>query len=659
MTLSKLSLRNAKRQAQDYLVYFVTIVMAAALVYAFNGLVFSQQIRQLSSMMASMPLVIVLASIVVVCIIGWLVQYTTGFMLRRRSRELGTYILTGLESRQVAQLFFLENLAVGAIALILGTLLGNLIFQILRAVMLSLFHVPYVFSLAVSWKAAGLTLVYFALIYLFALLKSRKRIQSMKICDLIYFDQQNEKQVITKRSQRKRTFAVSIVFGVVGTVLLLLRSLLLGIVGAGLIIVFLYGFFISFSSGVPAYFETRPAKKYTGQTLLIFRSLCAKLATMGVVMATIALLFTATLLSEGSGMLFHAMFQSRNEQTTCFDLFIGSTGHSETQFDEYLAYINSSIPVDASWQYQIYAADSCQVMEYVSAHQEYYPYFDYDTLMKQSDYAALRAMLGYPAVELEPGQYVVHCMDYLAGLMSDYRASLSVDGETLVPGGVYTEPFTQSLWDGNGRGYLLVVPDSAVADRSVSHSIYAAMTSQPVPEVDYNALRSLRDSRDQTVYGYDTLFSKAAVEAENASLYATIVFPLFYLALVLTMVSATILTIQQLSEAGRYQRQFALLGKLGMDLKDMKRALRWQFAIYYTMPAIPPLFIGVPFIAALGGSLDPGVLAGVGQILRILGVKSGPGKSTGQVGSPQPPGQFPHQGTLLRGGQAVLRLPGG
>ena len=38
MTLSKLSLRNAQRQAKDYLVYFVTIVLAAALLYAFNGL---------------------------------------------------------------------------------------------------------------------------------------------------------------------------------------------------------------------------------------------------------------------------------------------------------------------------------------------------------------------------------------------------------------------------------------------------------------------------------------------------------------------------------------------------------------------------------------------------------------------------------------------
>ena len=135
-------MRNARRQAQDYLVYFVTIVMAAALVYAFNGLVFSQELLALSSMMEAMPVVIVLASILVVCIIGWLVQYTTGFMLSRRSRELGTYILIGLENRQVARLFFLENLAVGGVALVLGTLAGNLLFQALRAVTLSLFHVP-------------------------------------------------------------------------------------------------------------------------------------------------------------------------------------------------------------------------------------------------------------------------------------------------------------------------------------------------------------------------------------------------------------------------------------------------------------------------------------------------------------------------------------
>lgn len=64
VTLSELSLRNAKRQARDYLVYFVTVVMAAALLYSFNGLVFSQEIITLSKGISVLPLMIVLASVV-------------------------------------------------------------------------------------------------------------------------------------------------------------------------------------------------------------------------------------------------------------------------------------------------------------------------------------------------------------------------------------------------------------------------------------------------------------------------------------------------------------------------------------------------------------------------------------------------------------------
>lgn len=623
MTLSKLSLRNARRQARDYLVYFVTIVMAAALVYAFNGLVFSREIRTLSSYMVSLPIVIVLASAAVVCIIGWLVQYTTGFMLSRRSRELGTYILIGLENRQVARLFFLENLAVGGIALVIGTVLGNLIFQALRAVTLALFDIPYTFSFAFPLKAVLLTLFYFALIYLLALFKSRKRIRAMKICDLIYFERKNEGEVIRKSLNRRKVFAGSIVFGAIGTLLLLLRNLALGILGACFVILFLYGFFISFSSGVPAYFEKRVEKKYKGHTLLIFRSLSAKLATMGVVMATIALLFTATLISEGSGMLFNAMFQNRSEQTTCFDLFIGSTAQNEGHFDGYLSYIDAHIPVRQSYQYNIYQGESLKVTNYVQTHADYWGEFDYDTLMKASDYAALRAMLGYPEASLKQGQYLIHCMTYLGNLMDGYSEPITAGGYTLSPGGVHTENFTQSLWDGNGRGIVLVVPDEAASARPVSHSIYAAMTTAPVGEAQFRALRDIRDRNDTSVKDYDTIFSKAAIEAENASMYAIIVFPLYYLALVLTMVSATILTIQQLSETSRYRRQFELLHKLGMDRREMKQTLRRQFAIFYTMPAVPPLLIGVPFILALGSAFDPGDLTGAGHLLSITGATLG------------------------------------
>ena len=221
VTLSELSLRNAKRQARDYLVYFVTVVMAAALLYSFNGLVFSQEIITLSKGISVLPLMIVLASVVVVCVFGWLVAYATRFMLLRRGRELGLYLLIGLENRQLARLFFLENLAVGGCALVLGTALGGLLYQSFRAIVLALFGLPYAFSFGFSLPALGLTVLYFALIYLFALRRSRKYIRRANIHDLIYADRTNEGMVIQTGTVRRWMFSFSIVLGVAGTCLLM------------------------------------------------------------------------------------------------------------------------------------------------------------------------------------------------------------------------------------------------------------------------------------------------------------------------------------------------------------------------------------------------------------------------------------------------------
>lgn len=109
---------------------------------------------------------------------------------------------------------------------------------------------------------------------------------------------------------------------------------------------------------------------------------------------------------------------------------------------------------------------------------------------------------------------------------------------------------------------------------------------------------------------HDTLKAKAIEESNAAVWTATTVFPLYYLALILTMAAATILTIQQLSESDRYHRQFQLLRKLGMDRREMGRALGRQFAIYYTMPALPSLLIGVAFLLDLGSMVEPGTLTG-------------------------------------------------
>lgn len=86
------------------------------------------------------------------------------------------------------------------------------------------------------------------------------------------------------------------------------------------------------------------------------------------------------------------------------------------------------------------------------------------------------------------------------------------------------------------------------------------------------------------------------------------------------MTAATILTIQQLSESEHYRRQFDLLRKLGMDRGEMSKALGTQLGIYYALPAVPPLFIGIPFILNLANATEPGVMVGLSSPPAIVAI---------------------------------------
>lgn len=627
MTLSKLSLRNAKRQAGDYMIYFVTVVMVCAMLYAFNCLVFSKEIHSLSGMLDNMTLTIVFASIVVIFIVGWLVSYTTGFMLSRRSRELGTYLLIGLENKQVARLFFLENLSVGGIALLFGIPLGNLVYQALRAILLTMFSEPYHFHYDFSLKSIGLTLAYFAAIYFFALFRSRR----MKIYDLIYFERQNEAELIKGSKTRKTLFASSLVFGIVGTLLLMTASkLLIGILGAGCIIVFIYSFFTSFSSGVPAFFDRKPERKYQGQNLMIFRTLTAKLASMGIVMATVALLITATLLTEGAGMVFNGVFQGRLEKNA-FDLLFVSDQEDHT--NRCLESMREQLPLASFWQYRLYQGADDALVAYLEETAGYHRFsysHDYNAalLMAYSDYAALRKMLGLSEVTLAPEQYIIHCMPYLEEPLRQWNQPLSLDGKTLSLGKIYTEQFAQNHWNGNGHQFLLIVPDEVCVTRPILRFAVAAMTeynitAEQFERLDQSLYERTADGVHVMVNDWDYLYAKASLSRDIAVWSAMLVFPLFYLALILIMTAAAVLTVQQLSEAGRYRRQFELLRKLGMDNQEMRRALFRQFAIYYLMPVIPPVLIAIPFILDLCNAVEPGTMVGVNSPPMILAVSLG------------------------------------
>ena len=159
--LGKLSRRNAKRQAKDYIIYFITVTISAALMFSFNSLATSKDISELSISMKDFSKVINIISILIVIIMAWLINYTMKFMLEKRSKEFGTYQLLGIEKKDIANMYTLENIIIGIFAFIIGVFGGIFLYQIFTSIIMNIFDQPYGIQITFNIDALKTSAIYF------------------------------------------------------------------------------------------------------------------------------------------------------------------------------------------------------------------------------------------------------------------------------------------------------------------------------------------------------------------------------------------------------------------------------------------------------------------------------------------------------------------
>ena len=164
--LGKLSFRNAKRQAKDYVIYFLTIVITVALMFSFNSIATSEDISELSMVMKQFSKSITVISIFIIFIMAWLINYTMKFMLEKRSKEFGTYEILGIEKKYISNIFTLENIIIGGLAFFVGIAIGTLLYQVFTTIIMNIFAQPYEIQISFSIKAIGITAIYFFGIFL-------------------------------------------------------------------------------------------------------------------------------------------------------------------------------------------------------------------------------------------------------------------------------------------------------------------------------------------------------------------------------------------------------------------------------------------------------------------------------------------------------------
>ena len=623
----KLAFRNVRRSARDYLIYVLTMTFIVALMFAFNSIIFSRDIQKMYELAGMMAAMIGIATFFIVLIVAWLINYMVRFMLEKRSREFGIYLLIGMKKKQVSRLYMRENVLLGTGAFVLGLGLGMLLQQILMVVLYSVVQLEKRPHLEFNRYCLSMTVSCYAGCYLLALLRCKRRFRKMNIHDLMREDQKNEEMEEKHESIRKWLFPLS-----VGCILAFGVWILSGnIRSVGGAYIFLIGLFLSmylFYSGLSAWISCYVKKKgrriYRGQNLFLMRQFASKLKTMRFTMGTLTVLFTVAFLGCSVALMFTDWQKQVLGIKFPFDI---QAYHQDPTYDfsSELEMIRNETKIKDSRTYRIWENHTDAVNIWLYTHLRYFgdkykkadgtpdekkiaekngeEYAPYDTFMALSDYNYLRQMLGYSKVTLGEDEYILQIKARIYNETGDFTDEIGVfdQGEKLTCKEVRTEPFSQ---DGhNGGDYILVVPDERISGMNAYYSELAVAVGGKVPADLQSKLDDLTDGDDDDdeaspddgmlCYGTDTIVSYSAVNLvrdyaipEIRYMMTCITFPCMYIGLVFLCIALTVLSVQQLSDSAKYRYRYQVLAKIGLGRRAIQKTVFYQLFGYYLCPAL-------------------------------------------------------------------------
>ena len=307
--LARLAVGNIRKSLADFGIYFLTVVLGVAVFYAFNSM--SQQ-RAVLAMTESQDKIFELlgtviggVSVFIACVLVFLVVYANRFLVKRRKREFGIYLMLGMSTGDVVKIVAMESLVTGAASLAVGLALGFALSQGLLYLTSLLFSADIAaqggIAFVFSTDALVYTLVVFVAIFLIAAVVNAREVSKSRLIDLMTAQARTEAMALKSLPVSLALFIVSVAMIGVSYKLLLDNGLLnlspqfgaatvLGFAGTELFFWSLSGFLLRID-------QSSKALYYRGLNMFALRQLNANgsstFATLSVVCLTLFLALTS------------------------------------------------------------------------------------------------------------------------------------------------------------------------------------------------------------------------------------------------------------------------------------------------------------------------------------------------------------------------------
>ncbi|RDB59302.1 ABC transporter permease [Gordonibacter sp. 28C] len=672
--LARLALGNVRKSIADFGIYFLTVLLGVAVFYAFNSMAAQQGVLAFSETQSKMfellGMVIGGVAVFIAFVLVFLVVYANRFLVKRRKKEFGLYLMLGMRTGDVVRIVALESLIVGAASLVVGLAVGVGLSQLLLYVTSALFQADVAaesgFSFVFSVDALAETVAVFAAIFALAALLNARTVAKARLIDLLHAESRVEDMKLTSLPLSLVLFAVSVAIIGVSYKLLVDNGLMepspefaaatvLVCVGTVLFFYALSGFLLKLVQLVkPLYLR--------GLNMFTLRQLNAKVNTTFASLSVVCLTLFLAITSVCGGIGIRNAVEGSLEKGTAYSASAVSVFGSfdaegsyvpdptiepyarfaEAQGFDMAAGLRQSAATLGAGDFDALVQDAAQVDQYVDAADALTMgdveaasglclkdtagpsvnsgYVSYPVcLTKLSQVNAALQLAGKEPLSLGEGECAVMSdsditSEFYRGMVERHTV-LPVSGRDLKVvrfsgESLMTVPFPMNT------GTVVVnddvVPESAVVLQSV-------LDVQCASDEDERALgemlAAVSDTDNPDTWPLSSTFTRAEVYEQSLSLSTVVAYLAIYLGFVLVIACAAILAIQQLSDASDNVRRYGLLRKLGAPEGMISGALFAQVLVYFLFPLLLAVahaccaLTVVTDVVAVFGHLDIGSMA--------------------------------------------------
>ncbi|SET03784.1 ABC transporter permease [[Clostridium] polysaccharolyticum] len=630
--LSRISFKNIRKSYKDYTIYFITLILGVAIFYLFNSIDSQQAMFVMSKRSEEIIKLLVTllsgVSVGVSVILGFLIIYANGFLVRKRKKEFGIYMTLGMSKQNISKILLGETLIIGSISLIAGLIAGIFASQFMSILIGKLFEADMKqFQFVFSKEAAIKTIVYFGIMFACVIAFNIFAIGRFKLVDLLNASKKN--QVVRVKNPVTCVLVFVIGAGILsycyyhvtcglkfltGPVILLVIAL--GSISTYLVFWSLSGFFLM---------VLQKSRKiyYRGLNAFILRQIHNKINTMVLAMTIICLLLFVSICAISSGISLRESINQEIRDAAPADISIDSLNDAKGYKEIEKRISSAGFPIEElkEWvEIPCYRTDELKQYEDIlgkevaSKLKKDFPVVGKQDVKENiyllSDYNKLAKLYGNETFSLEEDEYIAVCT---LETLKNYQNLALKSGQTIqINGKTFHSRYSNcqkgilTMGSANATIDTIILPDSAWKENgrlqktaSIFAGNYKANKKEQMEKIE-NSIRNFIDNKQFDKQFPDLSWeTKTAIHESATGIAVIVTFIGLYIGIVFLITSAALLALKELSEAADNKERYMLLCKLGTDEKMVHKALFWQIAIFFFLPislAIIHSIFGIGFV---------------------------------------------------------------